>query len=398
MLYEVKFINKSDAVEYLKNIKTDKVVENFFADKSSCLNIYISKVNFTQANIIKQEMLSLGMDAAIPRGMVNAFVKDGPILLFGNKSRLKYLVNKLKKQPFGLPDIALKIEQLLNNDDVYFTIPGLSKKFYSHEPLIMGILNVTPDSFSDGGKFYKRDIAVDRAMQLIEEGADIIDVGGESTRPGSQSISVDKEIDRTTPVIEELRKRTETVISIDTNKFKVAESAINAGANIINDVTALKDKKLEEFVIKNNLPVILMHMRSNPVDMQQFTDYDNVVGEVYDYLTERANTLILKGLSKDRIIIDPGIGFAKTVEQNLSIIKNIKTFVNSGFPVLIGTSRKSFIGNVLDLNVNERLEGTLSSIVISYWEGAAVLRVHDVKEVKRAVELAKAVKTVNNLT
>ena len=254
----------------------------------------------------------------------------------------------------------------------------------------MGVLNVTPDSFSDGGLFVDADKAVAHARQMVEDGAEIIDVGGESTRPGSDNISEEEEIKRIKPVIERLVKEINAPISIDTYKPKVAEECIKLGATLVNDITGLKNKDMIKIIAKHNVPVIIMHMKGEPKNMQQNPAYKDVVKEIKEFFSDRISEARDYGI--EDIIIDPGIGFGKTTEHNLQILKRLSEFKDFGCPVLVGPSRKSFIGNITGLPVNERLEGTLAAISIAIINGADMIRVHDVKECRRAAQIADAIR------
>ena len=255
--------------------------------------------------------------------------------------------------------------------------------------LIMGILNVTPDSFSDGGRFLSPDAAVERALAMEKEGADIIDVGGESARPGADPVPVEEELRRVLPVLERLRGKLRIPISIDTTKAEVAEAALRAGASIVNDISALRfDPAMAPLVAKFGAGLVLMHMLGTPKTMQQAPHYEDVVTEVRDFLAERAQYAQSQGIPREAIAVDPGIGFGKTVEHNLELLRRLPELVELGFPVLVGPSRKSFIGAILGLGVEERLEGTLAACAVAVVRGADILRVHDVKEVRRAADLA----------
>lgn len=250
---------------------------------------------------------------------------------------------------------------------------------------IMGILNVTPDSFSDGGKFNSVDNAIEQAKRLIEEGADIIDIGGESTRPGFDKVGEEEEINRVIPIIKAIRAISDIPISIDTYKGKVAELAIEAGAGLINDVWGFKaDPYIAEVAGKYNVPCCLMHNRDN-------TDYDNLMEDLKRDLQESIDIALKAGVKKENIILDPGIGFAKTVEQNLQVMNHLEEIKDMGYAVLLGTSRKSMIGKTLDLPVNERLEGTIATTVIGIMKGCEFIRVHDVKENLRATKMTDAI-------
>lgn len=242
---------------------------------------------------------------------------------------------------------------------------------------IMGILNVTPDSFSDGGKFNEIDLAIQRVKEMIEEGADIIDVGGESTRPNFEAVDAEEEINRVVPIIRAIKAEFDIPVSIDTYKAITAEAAINAGADIINDVWGFKkDRNMAAVAAKYDVPCILMHNRESK-------PYKNLMEEVKEDLLESVKLAIDAGVKKENIILDPGIGFAKTYEENLIVMKNLKEIKNMGYPVLLGTSRKSMIGNTLNLPVDQRLEGTLATTVMGIMAGCEFIRIHDVLENKR---------------
>lgn len=257
---------------------------------------------------------------------------------------------------------------------------------------IMGVLNVTPDSFSDGGKFLRFEDAVDQGMRMAEEGADIIDVGGESTRPGSAPLPLEEELSRVIPVISSLSKKTDVPVSIDTYKAEVARRALDAGAQMINDISALRfDPKMGKVAAESKVPLVLMHIKGTPKDMQRDPSYENVIGEITGYLKESIDMAQDAGIAKEKIIIDPGIGFGKRVQDNLNILKNLQEFSILGCPIMIGCSRKSFIGRILDLPTEERLEGSLGALAVAVINGANMVRVHDVKESKRTVALVDAI-------
>ena len=258
--------------------------------------------------------------------------------------------------------------------------------------LIMGILNVTPDSFSDGGQFLKVENAFTHSVKMIEEGADIIDIGGESTKPFSDPVSTDEELSRVIPVIEKIRSEYDILISIDTTKSKVAEEAITAGANIINDVSAMEiDENMLQVAKNYNSPIVMMHMKGIPKNMQNNPTYDHLITEIKDYLSSRVKCAINAGIDKKNIIIDPGIGFGKSVEHNFEIINNLDSFVDLGFPVLLGASRKSFIGLTLDVEEKDRLEGSIAANVIGLQKGAKIFRVHDVLAAKKSLIIANKI-------
>ena len=259
--------------------------------------------------------------------------------------------------------------------------------------LIMGILNVTPDSFSDGGKFQTLEKAVARGLQMVEEGADIIDIGGESTRPGAKPVQALEEIARTVPVIKKLREKTGALISIDTRKAEVARAALAAGADIINDISALADPGMAAVAAETGAGLVLMHMLGTPETMQNNPRYDNVVSNVWNFLEERMAFAVARGVAPEQIVLDPGIGFGKTDEHNLTLLKGIPQLAASGRPVLIGASRKSFIGRITGGGPDERLTGSLAIAAFAVLRGAHILRVHDVKESCDAVRLVDTLRT-----
>jgi len=265
---------------------------------------------------------------------------------------------------------------------------------FSQRTYIMGILNVTPDSFSDGGVYFDKENAVEHALRMQEDGADIIDIGGESTRPGSRPVTLREEIKRVVPVIEALAKKVSIPISIDTYKSAVADAAISAGASIVNDISGLRfDRKMSKVAARHKVPVVVMHIKGTPKEMQKNPSYKALIPEILDYLTESIAIARDAGIPDDMIIIDPGIGFGKRLEHNLEIIKRLHEFKGFEKPILIGPSRKSFIGTTLGgLPAEERLEGTASAIAIGIFNGANIIRVHDVKAMNRVAMTADAVR------
>ncbi|TKB43840.1 dihydropteroate synthase [Thalassotalea mangrovi] len=257
-------------------------------------------------------------------------------------------------------------------------------------PKIMGILNVTPDSFSDGGRFTNVDIAVNQAEQMIKDGASILDIGGESTRPGAAEVSLQDELERVVPVIEAIKKRFDILLSIDTSKAGVMFAAVDAGADIINDVRALQNPGCIEVAAKTQLPVCLMHMQGMPRTMQENPQYEDVVNDVKQFFIERVQVCEQAGIKRDNIILDPGYGFGKTLQQNYQLLANQAELLDLGLPLLAGISRKSMIGNLLNRPVDERLPGSLSAAVIAAMNGASIIRVHDVKETADAINVLNA--------
>ena len=263
-------------------------------------------------------------------------------------------------------------------------------------PKVMGILNVTPDSFSDGGQYRKFDAAIAQAEKMIQQGASFIDIGGDSTRPGAEAVSLDEESRRVIPVIEALRKRDiPAVISIDTSKPELMQRAVAAGAGLINDVCALTEPGAVEAVSQLQVPVCLMHMQGQPRTMQKDPHYNDVVRDVYNYLSARVDTCVQGGITKEQILIDPGFGFGKSVEHNLSLLKHLSAFAQMGLPLLVGLSRKSMMASILDKDVNSRLAGSIAAACFALAGGAAIIRAHDVDETMDAIKMYTAMSSAD---
>jgi dihydropteroate synthase len=258
-------------------------------------------------------------------------------------------------------------------------------------PQVMGILNVTPDSFSDGGKYTQFDYALEQVEQMIANGASIIDIGGESTRPGAEAVSDNDELARVIPVLKAIKQRFNIVVSIDTSKASVMRAAIDAGADMINDVRALQNDGCLTAIANSNIPVCLMHMQGIPKNMQNSPSYDHVINDIIVFFQQRIDTCISAGIARERLILDPGFGFGKTLEQNFYLLANLSKFNQLGLPLLVGLSRKSMIGNLLNREVEQRLAGSLATAIIAAQQGAHINRVHDVQETVDALKVLKAV-------
>lgn len=259
--------------------------------------------------------------------------------------------------------------------------------------LVMGVLNLTPDSFYDGGRYVTPQVAVERALAMVEEGADIIDIGGESSRPGAWPVPPAEELERVIPVIEGIRKRSDILLSIDTTKGAVAAEAIEAGVSIVNDISALRfDPEMADVIADRGVFIVLMHMLGTPETMQNDPSYDDPVEEIKAFFAERIETAVSAGIPAEKIIIDPGIGFGKRLSDNLALLRKLASFNHLGAPILIGLSRKSFLGEILDLPAEERLEGTIAANAIAVLNGADIIRVHDVKEGRRTAAVAQALR------
>lgn len=375
----------------LERIGCDKEGVSIMVPRGIFHLVKLTQVPLRAALILKQEMLSKGGEAALPWQASALMVDTCDLLLMGTERIFKELLRVLPFQPFGLRDIKEILESLFRammTERIETNRGPLSLK----EPQLMGILNITPDSFYDGGEYDSLERAVRRAVQLEEEGAHIIDIGGESTRPGSKALSTEEELERVLPILERVLEETSLPISVDTYKEGVAREVLKSGASIINDIYGLHyHEDVASVVAEYQAPVIIMHMKGEPGTMQKDPRYKNLLQEILAYLEEGIEKALLAGLPKDKIIIDPGIGFGKRVDHNLQILKDLKTFLSPGYPLLVGPSNKSFIGQVLDLPLEERLEGTAAAIALSIQQGAHMIRVHDVKSMKRVVRMAHAI-------
>ena len=363
--------------------------------KTIHLNLKVEGITPRASNLLKQEMLSLGGDAAVDGRGLDCSTELTDALLMGTQKQFERLTEKLEGYP-NFQYLGRALRETLKNLSRTHCILRCRKRTFTlgKKTLLMGVLNVTPDSFSDGGLFFEKEKAVDRGLQMVEEGADILDIGGESTRPASHPLSQEEELRRVIPVIESLSRKTEVPISIDTYKTSVAREALQAGAEIINDVSGLHfDPGLAEAAAREKVPIILMHIRGTPETMQRDVHYDSLFSEILQYLKTSIQRAESAGVDPDQIIIDPGIGFGKTAEHNLLILKHLSEFRILGKPILLGTSRKSFIGKILNTEaIPERLDGTLASIAIGVLNGAHIIRCHDVPEAKKATAVADAIR------
>ncbi|MFA5321665.1 MAG: dihydropteroate synthase [Smithella sp.] len=398
----IEIKNLEEAAAIFRRIGVDSYGVGAMAQKTMNMNVLLEKQPCKIANIIKQEMLSLGGDAAVARGSVACSIPESDVLIMGTLKQVLSLAAKIEKQPFGLNVIARDIlETLKNINRNEFVLKTSRRKIVlGGKTLIMGILNVTPDSFSDGGVFDSVDQAIEYGWRMAEEGADIIDVGGESTRPGSASVPVNVELKRVVPVIEGLVKKIKIPISIDTKKARVAQKAVDAGAEIINDVSGLNgDRKMAQTVAEKRAALVLMHMRGKPDNMQKGNlDYNDLMGEITDYLKKSCAKAVEAGVGKNSIVIDPGIGFGKTSQDNYRIIKNLSGLKALGMPILIGTSRKSFIGHLTGDAPLERMEGTSATVVAAIMNGCHMIRVHDVASMKKVAAVTDAIVHAGRVT
>ncbi|KLU67206.1 dihydropteroate synthase [Desulfosporosinus acididurans] len=389
--YGMRWVSMDDLEEAkmaLKEIGTDSAGIAHMAGKGLGRGIKLEQVPLRVAHILKQEMLSLGGDAAVHRNVIVNQIEMTDIMLLGTVRQLERLSTKVLSQPFGLKQIGSDLRKLLGNLEPpksrILNCRGKELRL-GERTLIMGILNITPDSFSDGGRYNNLEDAIAQAERMAAEGADILDIGAESTRPGHLEVSEEDEWKRLEPILKTLAERVDLPLSIDTYKASVAAKALEAGAHIINDIWGLqKDPEMARVVGEYRAPVIVMHNQTE-------TTYHHLMGDILTFLKQSIGLAEAYGLTGDQIIVDPGIGFGKTLEQNLEVMSRLAEFKALGHPVLLGTSRKSMIGKTLDLAVDERLEGTLATSILGVAAGVDIVRVHDVQENRRAVEMADAI-------
>ena len=391
-------INKELLGEAMASIGAHPASLPIFAHKSEIVTYKLLGVRTPAANILKQEMLAAGGDAVVPTGCIVNADKYVNVVLLGTLKQYKLVLKKLElMQYFGLKQVATELQEAVAaalEPAALRTTLADGRVLTYDKMCVMGILNITPDSFYEGSRVSALADVVARAGQMLEQGAQVLDIGGESTRPGSDSVDGDEERRRVLPVIEALRREyPEAVLSVDTYRADTAEAALSVGADIINDISAMEaDARMADVVVRSKAPIILMHMRGTPKNMQQNCQYQDVVQEVAVYLAERARLLREQGVGADKIILDPGIGFAKDVEQNLRLMRDLHVLTSFGYPVLLAASRKSTIGAVLGgVPAAERLEGTLATSLQAVQAGAQMVRVHDVQANVRAIRMLEAI-------
>jgi dihydropteroate synthase len=358
--------------------------------------VRVNSLSNITANILKQEMLSLGGEVAVCRGALTGRVKKTDCLIMGNLVQFQRLNQKLHRQPFGLTNLASDLSLILSNyqkDKFELKLGRYKISLRTGHARLMGIINLTPDSFSGDGVYGRPLSEVIKLVEsMLEDGADIIDIGGESSRPNAKPITSKEEIKRTIPLIKEINRRFKVPVSIDTYKPEVARLALENGAVIVNDITGLRHQEMAETIARYDAGVIIMHMKgSSPRTMQDNPQYGSLLDEIIEYLGRAIQRAVNAGIDKGKIIIDPGLGFGKTIEHNLEILRRLKEFKVLGRPLLIGPSRKSFIGSILKTSPQERISGTLSACVLAVENGASIVRVHDVKAVRQALQVLEAI-------
>jgi dihydropteroate synthase len=402
MRYPVRLIttrSRKKIEDHLKAACVDDEGIRIITQKTDILIIKVSNVPAAAANIIKQQLLSLGGDAAVHRDVITGSPDSSDVYVVSDRRHLSALAGKLESQPFKLSKLGRDIESLLETRDNPPRTISLAEGELdlSDTPLIMGVLNVTPDSFSDGDLYTDPGRAVDRALEMAADGAAIIDLGGESSRPGARDCSIEEELARITPVLQRLSGKLKVPLSIDTRKKEVARAAIDAGAVIINDISGLRqDPGMVSTAVEAGAAVIIMHMQGRPETMQINPSYEDPVTEIIEWLDGRTKELISNGLEAGKIIIDPGIGFGKRLNDNLCIIDEIGDFHVLGLPVCVGYSRKSFIGAITGTDTGGRLHGGLAVLGRCIEAGVQIVRVHDVRETADFIKVWKAVKKEEN--
>lgn len=411
----VEFKHSEELEKLMRDIKVDEYGIRIMMPKAMTYAIKLNGISHIAANILKQEMLSLGADLAIAKDAITGSAKKTDCLLIANLSQLRILHGKLAFQPFGLAKLAQDISGAVNNYQKGNFILNLGRhqlKLKEGRPVLMGIINLTPDSFSGDG-FYQQSafsrrlstfkkknfwlkadsckMIADYAEKLVHEGAEIIDIGGESSRPGAKPVPLKEELSRTIPAIKALSKQVKVPLSIDTYKTEVARQALDHGASIVNNILGLKDIRMAKLIVKYKAGIVIMHMKGKPSTMQNYARYSSLMDEILKYFNKSVDFALSCGITKEQVIIDPGIGFAKTLEHNLEILKRLKELKIIGQPILVGPSRKSFIGKILDAGIDQRLAGTLSACVLASQNGANILRAHDVGEVRLAVKVSERI-------
>jgi dihydropteroate synthase len=372
---------EEEALEALKKVEVDPHGIQAILSKMLHLNILIDSLECRVANMIKQEMLSLGGDAAVARGTDACSIARTDVILMGTHKQMQRFADEISAQPFALGAISVRLREILKSVFVDSFVLRTNRRGITlgERTLIMGVINVTPDSFSDGGRFDSPEKAVEEGIRMAEEGADLLDIGGESTRPGSDPVSPEEEMRRVIPVIHALAARIALPLSVDTMKASVARKALAEGAEIVNDVSAMGfDEAMAKVVADAGAAVVLMHMRGVPKSMQTGDlAYRSLRGEIIAYLRERIERAGDMGIDPTQTVVDPGIGFGKTTEDNLRLIRYLREFRILGRPILVGASRKAFIGRLAGGTPLERDEGTAAAVTAAILNGGQIIRVQD---------------------
>ena len=390
--------NQADFEQELARVGADPLSWPIFRAKSQGVAVKIDALSTAGANILKQTALACGGDCAVNRAIVSGRVRHSDAVLFVTMRQLRALLDRLASQPECVARLVTELVELSGRLRMPMRVIKLGRGMVDlgRRTYVMGILNVTPDSFSDGGRFLEPSAALDHAVAMAGDGADFIDIGAESTRPGSRSIPAREQLARLLPVLRAVRKRVKVPVSIDTASATVAQAAIREGADVVNDVSALAgDRRMAAVVARAGAPCILMHMKGRPLTMQKSPEYSDLMAEVTGFLAAALERGEAAGIERAQMLVDPGIGFGKTVAHNLEILRRLAELESLGAPIVVGPSRKRFVGAVSDAPPGERLEGTIAACVVAATNGANVLRVHDVKPVVKALKLADAIELRN---
>jgi len=382
--------------EEMSRIGADKAGISIMMKKATMVCVKLKNLRRVQCNILKQHLLSAGADAAVAKGILSEEVDASDALLIGTQKQLSAALKKARQPCFDMQRLVDEVDDALNKYNRKDLTWKTAKRTFNlnKDVLIMGILNATPDSFYDGGRYNRLNAALKRAKQMIDEGADIIDVGGQSTRPGSGEIPLEQELERTIPLIEKIARRSDVTISIDTYRHGVAREALDKGASIINDITGLRaDPAMARLAAERQCGLVVMHMQGTPLTMQKDPHYEDLMSEIIEMLRSCIQTAEAAGVADECIAVDPGIGFGKTPRHNYEIVDRLGELKSMGRPILVGPSRKSFIGNVLKNEPSERLLGTAAAVSACVERGASIIRVHDVREM---IEVKKVICAVIN--
>ena len=394
----MKFYKLTPEYDRIKQELVRIGVDNYalnMVKKGVSLNILVRDIKAPAANILKQEAIASGMDAAVKRGAVSCSIDKTDVLLMGNAATFERLIKRLSVQVFGLKELGKELSLFLKSKEIK-NITYHKGSIDISKPLCMGILNTTPDSFSDGSMYITEDAVAARINEMAELGVDIIDIGGMSSRPFSESISSDEEIKRIKFALDYI-KQYDMIVSVDTNNYKTAEYALNHGADIINDISGMTDDNMVSVCGQAKCAVCIMHMQGSPKDMQTNanTEYNNIIYDIHHFFTKSIDKCLNAGIDYSSIILDVGFGFGKTVKQNYILLKYLREFKSFNLPLLAGISRKSMIGAVIDKDVNNRLAGTICANTAAILNGADIIRVHDIKEGIDTVKIADYILKAN---
>lgn len=398
-VYLYKISTPQELAQTVMKIGADPRSIPFFNSKKEIISLFISDVDTRAANALKQEMLARGGDVIVHKNAIDRQIERADLILLGTKKQYDLLSSKLELMPYwDLDKVKIQLDGFLSSfsrQKWHVPLPGDKSLELGTDTIIMGILNLTSDSFYAESRIKTEEKLKERAMKMVEQGASILDIGAESTRPGAEKVPLEEEMKRVIPAVKLLRKcLPDTIISVDTYKSEVARNAALEGAHIINDISGMTyDNKMAKEIANSGTSVIINHVKGTPSDMQDNPAYEDILGELTDYFRERIDFSIRSGIATEKIIIDPGIGFGKRISDNLLILKHISSFKSLGYPLLIGHSRKSFLGKLNKRNdPRDRLEETLAISALCALENVQIIRVHDIEQNMRVINTINAVK------